>query len=107
MICSPEGKDALIRPAAGWTDRGLGRVFGDPEAGPKKLSAGAVAGISVGSIAAVALIMTGGWFVCKWWISGAQKKLHRGDRQTGDWQPPDRGGGQPMQQQTNGSVATT
>ena len=100
---SPQASSALTRPANGWTDARLGRVFGDSTTEEAKLSGGAIAGIVVGSIAALALVAAGGWYAWKRWHTGLKTVSHNNAGQQTEWQPPDRDRGerQPMQEQTN------
>lgn len=84
-------------------DARLGRVFGDPTAEKAKLSGGAIAGIVVGSIAALALVAAGGWYGWKRWHTGAKTVSHNNAGQQTEWRPPDRDRGErrPMQELTS------
>jgi hypothetical protein len=104
---SPQGPSALARPANGWTDTRLGRVFGDPIAEKAKLSGGAIAGVIVGIIVALILIATGGWYAWQRWHTSNTTVQHDSAEPLKDWQAPDRGDGQPVHEQTNVPVVAT
>lgn len=87
---SPKQPGDLTRPASGWTDRRLGIVFGDASA-QDVISRGAIAGIVVGSVVALALLATGSWYLWKW-LRADPQAAHTGDHgQATVWQAPDRG----------------
>jgi hypothetical protein len=104
---SPREPSALTRPANGWTDARLGRVFGDPFAEKAKLSGGAIAGIVVGSIAALALLAVGCWYAWRCWYTGAKVVPQNNAGQLNEWQAPDRGDSQSMREQTKITVVAT